>query len=300
MIPPSIDYHRATGVDEAVDLLSSHADRNAAVLAGGHGLVPDMKTGAASPSVLVDVRDVSALRGVERVDDGSALRIGALTTHGSLVDHDLVRRELPLLRAAAERVGDLQVRNRGTLGGNLAEADPRADLPPAVLATGATLAIRGPDGRDSREVASFFEGDGETALSEAELLTAVRVPTGEGGAAYRRKTHPASGYAMVSAAVRLRIDDGRVDGARVAVGGLVDPPCRLSGVETELTGSGTVEAAREAAAAGTRSALEGDIDADRFRGDEHASAEYRRGILPTYVERAVADAIETAPGDLDD
>lgn len=289
MIPPRCDYYRAGSVEEALELLQTHDDREPALLAGGHGLVPDMKVGRASPDVLVDIRSVDGLASIEVDDD--RVTVGALVTHASLADSDALRTHAPALADAAAEVADVQIRNRGTIGGNLAEADPAADLPPAALASAAEMAVRGPTGARTVDAAEFFRGAGETALESTEVLTRVHLPWAPGGA-YVRKTHPASGYASVSVAATLEVPNGSVTNPRVAAGGVTDRPVRLKSVESALAGGGTDEAAIRAAA---ERASE-DLGGRDLRGDALASAEYRRGILPSYVERAVGTAIQRAGG----
>lgn len=286
MFPPGFDYRRAGSLEEAVSLVAD----GAVPLAGGHGLLPDVKAGEAAPDRLVDVGDVDALAGIEA--DGDGVRVGALATHADLVASGPVAARVPALAATARHVGDPQIRNRGTVGGNLAEADPAADLPAAVLAADATIDAVGPDGERSLPATDFFAGDGATALGADELLAAVRVPAHAGGA-YVKATHPATGYAMVGVAAVASVDDGVVADAGVAATGVADRPVRLREVETAIEGSVVtdVDAAAAADAAGDAPAPE------RRRGDAHASAAYRASVLPTYVERAVDAALPaTATG----
>jgi len=294
MFPAEFDYERADSVAEAVDRLAAHAEAGteAELLAGGHGLVPAMKAGERAPDAVVDL-DTEELVGVTERDD--ALAVGALTTYADLADSALVRERAPALADAAGAVGDVQIRNRGTLGGNLVEAHPAADPPAAVLAADATLVLVGPDGEREVPAADFFVGERETVVEPAEILTEVRVATGgeatEAGtndAGYVRRTHPATGYALVGVAAVLDRDGETVTDARVAATAAVERPVRLPAVEAALTGGPVDADAREAAAAAAADGL----DDGRFRSDPSASGEFRRQLLATCVERALAAAGE--------
>src|SRR5436309_9411846 len=196
--PAEFDYHRPTSLDEASGLL---ADGDARPLAGGHSLLPLMKLRFAEPRTIVDLGRIPGLDGIELV--GDELRIGALATHASVAASELVREKCRVLATTAEGIGDRQVRNRGTIGGSLAHADPGADYPTVVTALGATVVVRGPNGEREIPADDFFTGVFTTALRQGELVTMVRVPVvGAGtGAAYEKHRHPASGYAVAGVAV---------------------------------------------------------------------------------------------------
>jgi carbon-monoxide dehydrogenase medium subunit len=289
MYPAAFDYERASSVAEALALLAD-AEGDARVLAGGHGLVPDLKTGEASADVLVDVAGIGRLQGVEA--DGDGVAVGALATHADVADSAVVAERAPALREAAGHVGDVQIRNRGTVGGNLAEADPAADLPPAVVAADATIQVEGRDGARTVPADGFFSGSGETALAADELVTGVRIPAWSGGA-YVKRTHPATGYAMVGVAAVAAVADGTVADTRVAAGGVTDGPVRLGGVEDALVG---VEPGDDGGVAAAAAAATGDVPDDRLHGDAYATGEFRREVLPAYVERAVDAALARADG----
>lgn len=287
MFPAQCDYHRAGTVEAALYLLGVNEDRDARLLAGGQGLVQDMKTGAERPDVLVDVGGVDGLGTVEQ--RGDAVEIGALATHADLARSASLRADAPVLADAASEVADRQVRNRGTIGGNLAEADPAADLPAAVLAAGATVHVEGPDGERSIPADEFFGGGGTTALADDEMLTRVDVPaTGDGGA-YVRKTHPTSGYATVGVGARVAVADDVVTRARVGITGVLDGPVGLPSVEEALAGTAADADALEATELATA-----DLDRARLRTDPAVTGEYRAEILPVYVERALQAALERA------
>jgi len=208
--PAEFDYHRPTSLDEAIGLLAKDGDTRP--LAGGHSLLPMMKLRLAEPSMVVDIGRIPGLDGIEA--DGDELWIGALATHASVAASELVREKCRVLATTAEGIGDRQVRNRGTIGGSLAHADPGADYPTVVTALGATVVVRGPNGELEIAADGFFTGVFTTALAQGELVTAVRVPSVQ-KAAYVKHRHPASGYAVVGVACVVGTDE-----ARVVVGGV--------------------------------------------------------------------------------
>ncbi len=261
MLP--FDYQRAQDLDDAERRLAD--DENALLLAGGMTLLPTMKMRLAMPSTLIDLNGIAALRGVRTHADG--LEIGAMTTHAAVAADPLVRDHLPGLAELAARIGDPQVRNRGTLGGSLANSDPAADYPAAVLACNATIVTR------RREIPAdeFFFDLFETALEPGEIVTAVRFPP-VARAAYAKFANPASRYALAGVMVAA---DG--DGWRVAVTGAGSCAFRHAGLEAAL--------AREF----TPAALDGvEIDARAFNDDLHASADYRAALVRAMAQRAVA------------
>ncbi len=289
MYPPKFDYYRASSVDEALSLLQQHG-ANAKVLAGGHSLIPMMKMRLAQPGVLIDIGRIDELKGI-RVE-GDTLSIGPLTTHAAIAASEDVQRLATALSDAASVVGDLQVRNRGTIGGNLAHADPASDLPAAVLALGGEIEARGPAGSRTIAADDFFQGLFTTALDENEIITAIRVPTGQGTrvSAYVKFPHPASGYAVVGVAAVLDIAGNKVTTARVAANGAFECAKRLAGVEQALSGA---DATAEAAASAAEHATDG-FSADDFMSDIFASADYRAHLLKVYTRRALQKALERA------
>lgn len=298
MFPPQFDYLRATSLGETFDLLDRHADDDPRLLAGGHSLIPDLKRRRADPGVVIDVSDVDALAGVDVDDD--AVRVGAAVTYADLLADDRVRDRCRMLAEATHNVGDVQIRNRGTVGGNLAYAHPAADLPAAALVAGATFVLRDRDGEREVPAADFFLGNRQTAIGEGEVLTTVAFRTDQGfdddsdavGGAYAKKTHPASGYAMVGVAARVAVTDGAVAAARVATNGVIDHAVRLERVEDALTGS---PASEEAVADATDGAGR-ELDPDALRSDVEATGEFRRRLLSAYAERALNRAIDRASG----
>ena len=237
MYPASFDYSAPSTIDEALNLLIEHGE-NAKLLAGGHSLLPLMKLRFAQPAHVVDLRRIPSLRGIRR--DGSGLVIGAMTTYAELAASPDIRDAAPVISDAASQIGDPQVRNRGTIGGSLAHADPSADLPAVILALGATIVAVGPTGRRAIQAEDFFRELFTTALGPAELLAEIRIPvsTARSGSAYAKHPHPASRYAVVGVAATIDLErmSDRVQGVRVAVTGFGNTPLRAIRVEEALTG----------------------------------------------------------------
>lgn len=285
MIPNAFAYHAATSVAEAISLLEQHGDE-AKILAGGHSLLPAMKLRLASPGVLIDINKIAELRGV--VINGN-VNIGALTTWSALEDHEGLRASLPVIGEAVGQIGDIQVRNRGTIGGSLAHADPAADIPAVVVALDGQIRAQGPGGERTIAAVDFFTDMLSTALEPNEIITAVILPTiGAGeGAAYVKFAHPASGYAVVGAAAYVKREGGKVTACRVAITGAGQKVERQTAVEQAMLGS---DGGAEAIAAASAKAGEG-MD---ILGDIHASEDYRRAMVKVYAKRALAAAVARA------
>jgi aerobic carbon-monoxide dehydrogenase medium subunit len=286
--PAEFDYHRPTSLDEAIGLL---AEDGARALAGGHSLLPLMKLRFAEPRTIVDLGRIPGLDGIEQ--DGDVLRIGALATHASVAASELVRAQCRVLATTAEGIGDRQVRNRGTIGGSLAHADPGADYPTVTKALGAMIVATGSGGE--REIAAddFFTGVFTTSLEQGELVTSVRVPVvGSGsGAAYEKHRNPASGYAVVGVAAVVTVEGGKCTTARLVVGGVTGTPEHATAAAEAMIGIAPAdEAAIAAAAEKVPEALGGAV------GDTYASAEYRVHLAQVLAKRAIAAAFDAAQG----
>ncbi len=287
MYAAEFDYYRASSVREAIELLGKHP--GARLLAGGHSLIPLMKLRLSTPPVLVDVGRVSELKGIEL--DGGSVRIGAMTTHAELAASPILQEHCPALAEAAAVIGDPAVRNRGTIGGSVAHADPASDLPTVLTLSEACFRITGPDGERTVEADDFFTDMLATALEEVDVLTGIDVPViGDGtGAAYVKFAHPASRYAVIGVAATISTDGGRCTAAGVVLGGLVPRPIRARGVEGALIDQ-VISDETIGAAAGQ---VAGDLGTD-ILGDLFASAEYRRAVAPVWVRRALRKAAEAA------
>jgi carbon-monoxide dehydrogenase medium subunit len=281
--PANFTYHRPASVEEAVALLGELED--ARPLAGGHSLVPAMKLRLATPAALVDLGRIPGLAGIEQ--DGDAMRIGALTTHADVASSELVQRLCPALAEAASMIGDRQVRNRGTMGGSLAHADPGADYPTVVTALAGSITAVGPSGSREIAAADFFTGIFTTALEPGELVTSVRVPKAS-GAAYAKHKHPASGYAVAAVAAAVTVDGGMCSAARVVVGGVTGVPVEVGQAGSSLVGVAPSADAIAAASVLVPSALDGAI------GDGYASGEYRAHLAGVLARRALTAAFDRA------
>ncbi|MBI1898449.1 MAG: xanthine dehydrogenase family protein subunit M [Acidobacteria bacterium] len=271
MIPQSFDYSAPATLKEALAQVSSGAKP----LAGGMSLVPIMKLRLAAPEQLVDLGRIPELNYIRK--EGSELRIGAMTTHYQIESSPLVRADCALLGETAGRIGDVQVRNVGTIGGSVAHADPAADYPAALLALGASLKLVSTGGERVLAAAQFFLDTFTTALDPGELIAEVRVPVSSGaGTAYVKLAQPASGFALVGIAARLVRAGNRIGSAAIGVTGVGPKAYRASEVERLLAaGKPTREAALH---------ITGGIDVN---SDLHASAEYRRHLASVYAARAI-------------
>lgn len=284
MKPPAFKYTRARSCDEAVALLQEHGD-DAKLLAGGQSLVPLMNFRLAQPAVLVDLNHANDLDFIRR--DNGHLVIGAITRQRTVETSALVHQTVPLLSEAMSHVGHVTIRNRGTIGGSAAHADPAAELPVALLALDAEVGVQGPSGNRSIKANEFFTGSFSTLLELNEVLTEVRIPvprSGTGAAiAESARRHGDFGIVVVMAVVRLAAD-GRCDDARVSVGGVEAVPTRRAEAESALIGvspsAEAIDAAAEAAA-GAMSPVD----------DIHAPAEYRRHLTHVFVRRALSEAV---------
>ena len=287
MYAPDFAYYRADSVAEIGRLLRAHP--GAKVLAGGHSLIPLLKLRLAAPPALIDIGRIGELKGISAAD--GRLRIGALTTHAQIAASAEVAKHAPALAAAAGVIGDPAVRNRGTIGGNVAHADPASDLPTVLLALGASFAVATDDGERTVAAGDFFQGMMATALGDHDIVTAIDVPAAPGGQgqAYEKFSHPASRYAVIGVAATVELRGGTVGNVAVALGGLVPAAARAGSVEQALSG----QAASAEAIAAAAAAVSNDLGADLI-GDIYASAEYRRAMAPVCVKRALTAALKRA------
>ncbi|MGH9804684.1 MAG: FAD binding domain-containing protein [Candidatus Acidiferrales bacterium] len=287
MFPTSFEYHRPSTLAEAAALLQ--ADAEARVLAGGHSLLPAMKLRLAAPAALIDLRKIRELAYIR--DDRDTISLGALTTHTEIAKSKVLRQRAPLLAEAAAQIGDMQVRNCGTLGGAAAHADPGADYPAALLALEAELVLAGRSGTRKVAAKDFFVEMMTTALRPLEILTEVRFAAdgAHSGSAYLKLAQPASGFALVGVAVRLEMAGStKCRQARVGITGVAPKAYRPAGVERALTGK-TLSA--ELIAQAARKAA-GGIEP---LSDLFASARYRAAMAEVFTRRAVTLALERAP-----
>jgi carbon-monoxide dehydrogenase medium subunit len=286
MFPASFGYVAAHSVDEALRLLDKHGDAGK-LLAGGHSLIPAMKLRLMSPGTLIDLGTIPGLRGI-RVDERS-LVIGSLTVHADVASSDLIREHLPGLADAASVIGDMQVRNRGTIGGSVAHADPAADFPVVLTALNASLVVQSSTGNRTIAVDEFFTDFYTTAMAANEILTEIRVPIPPSGSgtAYAKLPHPASGYVVVSAGALITQSSGSCVSARLAIGGLGSGPIHAVATEIELKGKSLTPQVINAAAA---KAAENTDPTE----DSYASAEYKRHVATVYTRKAIEAAVARA------
>ncbi len=279
MIPAAFEYVRATSLDDALARIA--ATDGAKVIAGGQSILPLMKLRLARPETLVDIGRLDELRGVRRLPDGR-VAVGALTTYDEMLKDDVLR-HYGLLRDALPNIGDVQVRNRGTIGGAIAHADPSSDMPAILLALDAEVVARSARKERTIPITEFFEGAFASALAPDELITEVRLPGGRDdvGSAYRAFEQPASGYSIAGVAAVIGARDGDRWGlCAIGITGVGDHPYRASGVEQALLAGASIA---DAAAHAT--------DGVTVASDIHADREYRTHVAAVQVRRAMEAAI---------
>jgi carbon-monoxide dehydrogenase medium subunit len=281
VIPTAFEYSRATSVDDALAKLRA-ANGAGKLIAGGHSLIPVMKFRLSQPETLIDIARIPELRGIQK--KGDRIQIGAGTVHHDVATSSLILQECPLLAETAASIGDQQVRNRGTLGGSIAHADPSADYPAALLAVDAEIQLKGTNGSRSVKAQDFFRGLFTVDLAADEIIVSVQfTPVKTGGYAklYQRASH----FAIVAVAAALETGNGVIRAARIGLTGAGASATRLTTVETALAGKPLTMATVEAAVRGAGA------DIEDVNSDIHASAEYRRAMIPVFTQRALARAI---------
>lgn len=272
MIPVAFDYQKATTVEEALNALTDDSK----ILAGGHSLLPAMKLRLNQPAKLVDISEISALKGIKE-EDGEIV-IGAGATHAEIAGDSLIKNKLSFFAEAASMIGDVQVRNHGTIGGSLAHADPAADWTAVVLAADASIQVQSKQGKRSIKATDFFTGLFSTALQDGEIITSVRIPVPVAGTktSYQKFMQPASRFAIVGCAV-MRKPDGTTN---IAFTGVSDNAFRDGGAEAATSGkalnNATIEAAANAAVTGVS-----------IMSDHYASEEYRTHLAKVYLKKAL-------------
>jgi carbon-monoxide dehydrogenase medium subunit len=286
MIPAQFEYARANTLDEALNLLAQNED--AKILAGGHSLIPAMKLRLAMPPLLIDIARIKDLSYIN--EDGGQIRIGAMTTHYQIESSELLKSSCPLLPECASHIGDMQVRNKGTIGGSLAHSDPAGDWPAAILALDAELVAVSKTGERTIKAGEFFVDLMTTALQPNEILREIRLnkPQGRSGHAYVKMPHPASGFAIVGVAANLSFNGGsECKSARIGITGVSSKAYRATGVEGALAGTNLDAGAITAASAHATDGVD-------VNGDVFASDDYRRHLAAVYTRRAIDGAIQNA------
>jgi len=281
VIPTEFEYQRATSIDDALAKLKASAGGK--LLAGGHSLVPLMKLRLSEPSVLIDVARIPGLSGIKERD--GKIEIGAGTTHHDVAASPLLRQVCPIVSDTAGEIGDPQVRNRGTLGGSLAHADPAADYPAAMLAVDAEIHLKGPKGWRKVKASAFFQGLFTADLAPDEMIVGVQFAPVK-AAAYAKLHQRASHFAIVGVAAALEVKGGAIQSARLGLTGAGTHATRLTAVEQALAGKPATRETIERASALAK--LE-DLNADI-----HASEDYRRAMIPVFTRRALEAALARA------
>ncbi len=287
MIPAQFDYQAPSTIDEALNLLAAKPDE-AKILAGGHSLIPAMKLRLAQPGMLIDlgrIKDLAYIRA-----EGDQISVGAMTTHYKIESSTLLNKICPLLPECASHIGDVQVRNKGTIGGSVAHSDPAGDWPAAIIALGAEMVAVGANGERTINADDFFVDLLTTALAPGEILREIRIPkpAGRFGHSYQKVRHPASGFAVVGVAVTLRLGaGGSCESATVGVTGVASKAYRAGAVERAVMGQQLSDQTIAEAAA---HATDG-VDAN---SDLYASEDYRRHLAQVYTRRALRAALARA------
>jgi carbon-monoxide dehydrogenase medium subunit len=280
VIPTQFEYQRANSLDEAIALLGK-GEGDAKLLAGGHSLIPLMKLRMSEPGILIDIARIPGLGGVR--EKGGKVEIGATTVHHDVATSTLLRQVAPVVAEAAAEIGDPQVRNRGTLGGSLAHADPSADMPAVMVALDAEIHLKGPNGWRAVKAEDFFQDMFTVDMAEDEIIAGVQfapITT----AAYAKLHQKASHYAIVGICAALQVSNGVCQSARIAVTGASTHAYRLTAVEDALAGK-PLNAANIAAAAALAPGGLGDVNSDI-----HASEAYRRAMTVVFTRRAIEKA----------
>jgi carbon-monoxide dehydrogenase medium subunit len=282
VIPPAFDYHAPRSIGEALSLLSSLGD-DAKLLAGGHSLLPMMKLRFAQPGALIDINRIPELRGIR--EEGGKIRIGAMTTENELIASKLLKDHLPLLAEAALLIADPQVRNRGTIGGDIAHGDPGNDHPAIAMALDAIFVLQGPKGERQVKAVDFFHGTYMTALAENEILTALLVtPFAPGtGSSYQKLKRKTGDWATAGAAVVLRMKGDLVTHASIGLTNVAPTALRAREAEAALIGQPLSDATLEAVVKAVRAVCD---PAEDLRGD----AEYKTAMAGEMAKRAIRAA----------
>ena len=282
MIPPSFEYHAPRSIGDAIALLGQFG-ADAKILAGGHSLLPMMKLRFAQPAHLIDINRIPELRGIR--EDGSDVVIGATTVENDLIASPVLRAKVPLLAEAAKLIADPQVRNRGTIGGDIAHGDPGNDHPALAIAVDASLVLEGPKGRRTVKADGFFHGTYMTDLAEDEILVAIRVPAFASGTgwAYEKLKRKTGDWATAAAAVVMRVNAGTVTACRIALTNVAPMALHATNAENALLGKPLTDATIEAAAKAAMAACD---PAEDLRGDR----DYKTAMTGQMVKRAIKAA----------
>ena len=274
MIPSKVNYHRPNNINEALELMSKFGDE-CKILAGGHSLIPVMKLRLSDPENLIDISGISDMKEIR--DNEKSITIGACVTHAEIANNEAIQKHAPMVAKAASMIGDVQVRNFGTIGGSIAHADPAADWPAVLLAADANIVIKNGDGQRQVDIDQFFKGIFMTAVEEGEILYSISIPKTEFNAnsTYVKMAQPASRFALVGCAAA--VGGGT---ARVAFNGVCSTPFRDTNVEKAVSGGSSATDATASVADGK------DVMSDHF-----ASSNYRKHMAAVYARRALGEVM---------
>ena len=276
MIPNKFEYKKAQSIEEALGMLNEDAK----ILGGGQSLIPAMKLRLNNPETLIDIASINSIRGIK--DNDQSITIGAATTHAEIAHSDVLAEHAPMFCIAAKTIGDIQIRNKGTIGGSMAHADPAADWPAVLLASNATVNLHGPSGSRTVDIDQFFTGFYETALQDKEIITSVSIPKNSANrnSTYQKFKQPASRFAIVGCAAAAE-PSGDV---RIALTGVGSHAYRVHQVEQVLSGNLSQDRISEA--------LQADVtDGQDVLSDHYASEEYRSHLAKVYVKKALTALI---------
>jgi carbon-monoxide dehydrogenase medium subunit len=283
MIPSAFDYSTPASLDEVLQLLAEEGE-NSKVLAGGHSLIPAMRLRLAQPEKIIDIKALRPQLSYIK-EEGDLIKIGAMTTYYQIETSDLLKEKAPILPEAASVIGDVQVRNWGTVGGSLVHADPSSDLPSVMLALDAEVVLKSAKGERVEPVSTFFAGILQTTIEPDELLVEIRFKAPGGKkSSYKKLPNKASHYSVVGAAAVVGVADGKITDAAVAFSGLAEIPMRFDALEQKLVGVAADEASIAEACKGCASG----VDALE---DLHGSQDYRRAMADVFAKRAILAAL---------
>ena len=276
MIPNAFEYKKANSVDEALGMLSDDAQ----ILGGGQSLIPALKLRLNSPGTLIDISKIENIKSIR--DNENSITVGGGATHASIATDAALATHVPMMGQAAREIGDIQVRNRGTIGGSMAHADPAADWPAVLLATDANVNIQGKNGKRTVDIDQFFKGFYETALGEGEIITGISIPKTafNKNSTYVKFKQPASRFAIVGVAAAADMDGGVVRSVRIGVTGVGEYAYRAMEVEKALAG-------KALNAENIDAALDGATNGVDVMGDHYASVKYRSHLAKVYIKRAL-------------
>lgn len=280
MIPEAFEYQRAATLDEAISLLHA-SNGDGKFLAGGHSLIPLMKLRLSEPGTLIDISRIPQLKGIN--EQNGKVQVGAATTHTEVLQSEVIRRVCPVVSECAAEIADPQVRNRGTMGGSLAHADPSADYPAVMVALDAEIHLKGPGGWRAVKAGDFFQGMFTVDMAEDEIIAGIQLPPAQ-HAAYVKLHQRASHYAIVGVAAVLEMDGRVCTSARIGITGASTHAQRLTNVEAALAGKELTQANIDAAAAIA------DANLEDVNSDIHASEAYRRAMVKVFTRRAIERA----------